>query len=82
MLRLIIQTKRKYKKKFEEDLGDTPMNREKEDRTNDECDQDSSISLENDTESTSSQEEELEDWTEIFLKKKEKKAQEKLMRKC
>ena len=33
-----------------------------EDSTNDEYDQDCGISFENDTESTSSQEEEFEDW--------------------
>ena len=40
----------------------------KEDSTNDECDQDNSISLGNGTESTSSQEEEEEDWIEYVKK--------------
>ena len=37
-----------------------------EESTNDEYDQDSSISFEDDTESTSSQEEELENWIEYM----------------
>ena len=46
----------------------------KEDSTNDEYDQDSSISFENDTESASSEEEELKDWMEYFKKKKRKRS--------
>ena len=42
------------------------------DSTNDEYDQDSSISIENDIESTSSQEEELEDWIEYIKEAREK----------
>ena len=43
------------------------------DSTNDEYDQDNSISFENDTESTSSQEEELEEWIE-YMKRSAREA--------
>ena len=45
---------------------------EEEDSTNDEYDQDSSISFENDTESTSSQEDKLEDWIGYIKMKRER----------
>ena len=44
-----------------------------EDSTNDECDQDSSISFEDDAESTASPEGELEDWIEHIKKKHERR---------
>ena len=63
MLRLVIQTKRKYKKKNKGDLDGKDIRNdgmsegtEEEDSTNDEYDEDSSISVENDPGSTSSQE--------------------------
>ena len=66
---LVIQTKRTYKKKKQRRIRwkrhpDMSEGAHEEDSTNDEYDQDSSISFENDTESTSSQDEELEDWIE------------------
>ena len=63
MLRLIIQPKRKYNKKHEEDSDGKDIQNDEmsedareEDSTNDEYDLDSSISFENDTESTSTKE--------------------------
>ena len=50
----------------------------KEDSPNDECDQDSSITFEVDTESTSSQEEEFEEWTEL-RKRSTEEADEKML---
>ena len=52
-------------------------NGQEEDSTNDECDQDSRISFEIDTESTSSQEKESEDWIEYI-----KRSARELLRKC
>ena len=67
MLRLIIQTKKSKRKTMKTQVEKTCKVSEdtrEEDNTKDEYDQDSSISFENDTESTSSQEQELEDWIE------------------
>ena len=50
----------------------------KENSTNDEYDQESSISFDNDTESTSSQEEELEDWIE-YTKRSAREADDKML---
>ena len=70
-LRLIFQTKRKYKQTQKEtgekDIRDDEIIEEthEEDRTHDEFDQDSSISFDDDDEgSTASQEDNLEDWIE------------------
>ena len=51
---------------------------QEEDSTNDERDQDSSISFENDTESTTSQEVELEDWIE-YKQRSAREAGEKML---
>ena len=47
-------------------------NKQEEYSTNDECDQDSNISFMNDADSTSSIEEELEDWIEDIENKRER----------
>ena len=82
MLRLVIRTKRKIKKKKKEDLDGTDIQnedmsedtQEEEDSTHDEYDQDNSISFEDDADGTTSQEDELEDWVEYI----KRSAREKL----
>ena len=64
-----IHKNNKHKDSGGKDIQDSEMSEatnesRNEDSTNDECDRNSSISFENDTESTSSQEHELEDWIE------------------
>ena len=69
MLRLIVQKKRKILKKNKEDSdrkdiqsGEMSEDAQEEDSTNDEYDQDSSVSFEDDADNISSQEGGLEDW--------------------
>ena len=85
ILRLIIQTKRTYKKKKKQDLGGTDIQddemseaTQKEDSRNDEYDQDSSISFENGTEITSNQEDKSEDWIE-YIERGAREADEKML---
>ena len=83
MLRLIIQTIRKYKNKEErgeEDIRDDEISEDnqEEDSTHDQYDQDSSISFDDDEDSTASQEDDLEARTEYFKKEPRKK----LTKKC
>ena len=80
MLRLIIQTKRKYKNKKDtggEDIRDDELSEEtqEENSTLNECDQDSSISFDDDEDSTTSHEDNLEDWFE-YVKRCTKEADE------
>ena len=69
-LRLIFQTKRKYKQTQKEtgekDIRDDEISEEthEEDGTHDEYDQDSSISFDDDEGSTASQEDNVQDWNE------------------
>ena len=81
MLRLIIQTKRKYKNKQESGgkyIRDDEISEETQEEisTHDECDQDSSISFDDDEESKASREDNLEDWIED-VKRSTKDADEK-----
>ena len=86
-LRLIIQTKKKYIKTRETEKEKTfkmtkcvkpRMNCEKKTAQNDEYDQDSSISIEDDADSTSSQQVELEDWIQ-YMKRSTREADEKML---
>ena len=52
---------------------------QEEDSTNDEYDQDKSISFEDDAESTSSHEDELEDWIEYIKKRSAREGDEKML---
>ena len=74
-LRLIIQTRRKYKneKTWRKDIRDDEISEdtEEKDSTHDEHDQDS-ISFDDDQDSTASQEVDLDDWIEIQKKKHER----------
>ena len=75
-----IQRERQKKDSGGKDIQDDERSEytKEEDSINDEYDQDGSISFENDTESTSSQEEELEDWIGLSSSKE---AREKQMKK-
>ena len=81
MLRLIIQTKRKYeesKEIGERDVREDEKSKDtqEEDSTHDEYDQDSSISFDADEDSKARQEDDSEDWVE-YIKKITKEAEEK-----
>ena len=81
MLRLIIQTKRKYKSKKEPGektfVTTKEARRQEEDSTHDEYNQDGSISFDDDDDSTARQEDDPEDWIEY-----KKEARKKLTKKC
>ena len=81
MFRLIIQTKRKYKNRREiggRGTRDDEISEETQEEisTIHECDQDSSISFDDDEESTTSQEDNCEDWSE-YAKRSTREANEK-----
>ena len=82
MLRFIIQTKSKYKKQYgtgRETLATTKSAKETQEEisTNDECDH-NSISFDDDEESTTSHEDNLEDWIE-YVKRSTREADQKML---